>query len=103
MHRPRYRRRRHRTPRPGPPPAAARARDARADVPAAGAGAPRGAAPPGRRGGPADRVVFGMLRSYTDIVLVGAGTMRAEQYGPAELDEPTQRARLARGQTPVPP
>jgi riboflavin biosynthesis pyrimidine reductase len=57
----------------------------------------------GSLGGPADRVVFGLLRAYTDIVLVGAGTMRAEQYGPAELDEPTKRARIERGQTPVPP
>lgn len=32
--------------------------------------------------GPADRAVFGLLRSLADVVLVGAGTVRAEHYGP---------------------
>jgi riboflavin biosynthesis pyrimidine reductase len=57
----------------------------------------------GALGGPADRIIFGLLRSFADVVLVGAGTMREEQYGPARLDGQNRRARLARGQTPVPP
>jgi riboflavin biosynthesis pyrimidine reductase len=57
----------------------------------------------GALGGPADRVIFGLVRSFADVVVVGAGTMRAEQYGPAQLSEETRQARLARGQTPVPP
>jgi riboflavin biosynthesis pyrimidine reductase len=57
----------------------------------------------GALGGPADRIIFGLVRSYADVVLVGAGTMREEQYGPARLDEPSRQARVARGQSPVPP
>lgn len=57
----------------------------------------------GSLGGPADHVIFALLRSYADVVLVGAGTMRAEQYGPAKLGDEARRARIARGQTPVPP
>lgn len=34
-------------------------------------------------GGAGDKVVFGALRDLADIVLVGAGTARAERYGPA--------------------
>lgn len=34
-------------------------------------------------GGPADKVVFGALRAAADVVLVAAGTARAEGYGPA--------------------
>jgi riboflavin biosynthesis pyrimidine reductase len=37
----------------------------------------------GGLGGPADRRVFAALRSLADIVLVAAGTVRAETYGPA--------------------
>ena len=39
----------------------------------------------GRSGGlsgEADRQVFAMLRAITDVILVGAGTVRAEKYGP---------------------
>ena len=52
--------------------------------------------------GPADRALFVHLRSVADVVLVGAGTVRAEGYGPVEL---TARARgpSDRGQTEVPP
>jgi riboflavin-specific deaminase-like protein len=57
----------------------------------------------GALGGPADRHVFQVLRSLTDVVLVGAGTARAERYGPARLDGDVQRAREGRGQPPVPP
>ncbi len=39
----------------------------------------------GRSGGlsgPADRMVFTVLRSLADLILVGAGTARAERYRP---------------------
>ena len=35
-------------------------------------------------GGPADRAVFDSLRAAADVVLVGAATARAENYGPAK-------------------
>ena len=57
----------------------------------------------GALGGPADKALFPVLRSFADVVLVAAGTMRAEGYGPARLPEAMQATRRARGQTPVPP
>jgi len=39
----------------------------------------------GGLGGPADRKVFAALRSLADVVLVAAGTVRAENYGPARV------------------
>ena len=54
----------------------------------------------GRSGGlgnASDRAVFQQLRSYADVVLVGAGTVRAEGYGPpkrAELRVAVVSARL---------
>lgn len=39
----------------------------------------------GGLGGPADRKVFAALRSLADVVLVAAGTVRAESYGPAKV------------------
>ena len=39
----------------------------------------------GGLGGPADRKVFAALRSLADVVLVAAGTVRAETYGPAKV------------------
>jgi riboflavin biosynthesis pyrimidine reductase len=39
----------------------------------------------GSLGGVADRQLFSVLRSLADAVLVGAGTLRTEQYGPAPL------------------
>ncbi|AYF76235.1 pyrimidine reductase family protein [Nocardia yunnanensis] len=52
----------------------------------------------GRSGGlgtPADKQVFGLLRDLADVVLVGAGTVRAENYGAAHTDSEL-RARLHR-------
>ena len=34
----------------------------------------------GALGGPADKALFRVMRSLTDIVLVASGTMRAEKY-----------------------
>ena len=56
----------------------------------------------GGLGGPADKALFSVLRSFADVVLVAAGTMRAEQYGPAQASEPVQAARRLRGQAPIP-
>jgi riboflavin biosynthesis pyrimidine reductase len=56
----------------------------------------------GKLGGAADRRVFLAMRSSADVILVAAGTVRAEGYGPAELPAETQDARRRNGQTPVP-
>jgi riboflavin biosynthesis pyrimidine reductase len=44
----------------------------------------------GGLGGPADKRVFAAIRAVADFILVGAGTVRAENYGP-----PSVPARLA--------
>lgn len=59
----------------------------------------------GRSGGLGDendRLVFRTLRGVADVVLVGAGTVRAESYGPPRLPEATRARREARGQAPLP-
>lgn len=57
----------------------------------------------GALGGPADKQLFSVLRALADVVLVAAGTMRSEGYGPAILPPETQARRVARNQLPVPP
>jgi riboflavin biosynthesis pyrimidine reductase len=57
----------------------------------------------GALGGSADKELFSVLRSFADVVLVAAGTMRAEHYGPARLSDAMQDQRRQRGQRPVPP
>ncbi|MDQ6783345.1 MAG: pyrimidine reductase family protein [Actinomycetota bacterium] len=54
-------------------------------------------------GSPDDRLVFTALRALADVVLVGSGTARAENYGPALVASPARARRLERGQTPAPP
>lgn len=56
----------------------------------------------GSLSGPADRTVFQALRAAADIVLAGAGTVRAENYGRARLTDEQQAARQARGRPPLP-
>ncbi len=51
---------------------------------------------------PSDKQVFHLLRSLADVILVGAGTVRAESYGPPRLDDAEQDARRERGQSAVP-
>ena len=51
-------------------------------------------------GGPADRAAFMAMRAVTDAILVGAGTVRAENYGPVRLERAATERRLARGQAP---
>ena len=53
-------------------------------------------------GGPADRFVYRLLRSFADVVLVAAGTVRAENYKPALLYEEYVDARRTRGQADRP-
>lgn len=56
----------------------------------------------GAIGGPPDKRLFSFLRSLADVVLVGAGTARTEGYGRVRLSPDLQRARVARGQAPLP-
>jgi riboflavin biosynthesis pyrimidine reductase len=56
----------------------------------------------GGLGGPADKVVFSALRGVADVVMAGAGTVRAEGYGPARPTDAMRAARRARGQAEVP-
>ena len=53
----------------------------------------------GGLGGPGDQCVFHTLRALTDVVLVGAGTMRTEGHGPVRLDQ-AQQAQRQGGVTP---
>ena len=52
--------------------------------------------------GAADQQLLNLLRALTDVLLVGAGTVRAEGYGPIELSPDWQRRRTAAGQLPAP-
>ncbi len=52
--------------------------------------------------GPPDRQVFSLLRSLTDVVLVGAGTARAEGYRPAVVTPERSAVRRAGGLRPTP-
>lgn len=54
----------------------------------------------GALGGPGDREVFRAVRAVADVILVAAGTARAEEYGPVRLDERIRAARRAAGRTP---
>jgi riboflavin-specific deaminase-like protein len=59
----------------------------------------------GRSGGlgsPADRAIFLALRSCADVILVGAGTVRAEDYGPPRPTEAEQQRRIDEGRSPLP-
>ncbi|MGO9660777.1 MAG: pyrimidine reductase family protein [Acidimicrobiales bacterium] len=53
-------------------------------------------------GGPGDKLLFSVLRSLADVVLVGAGTVRVERYGPAKLPLEAQEIRQQRGQAALP-
>jgi riboflavin biosynthesis pyrimidine reductase len=56
----------------------------------------------GAIGGPVDRELFVALRAISDAVLVGAGTARAEHYGPAWLRADAVDRRRARSQADLP-
>ena len=55
----------------------------------------------GLSGGP-DKRVFGLLRMLCDALLVGAGTLRDEGYGPVRLSEERRSWRRANGLHPYP-
>jgi riboflavin biosynthesis pyrimidine reductase len=66
----------------------------------------------GGLGGPADKKVFAAIRSVADVILAGAGTVRAENYGPpsvparlaivsATLDLPLDARVFANGYRPI--
>jgi riboflavin biosynthesis pyrimidine reductase len=50
----------------------------------------------------ADREVFMILRGYADALMVGAGTLRHEGYGPVRLSEPVRRWRAEQGRSEQP-
>lgn len=57
----------------------------------------------GGLGTPADKSVFGILRELCDVVVVGAGTARAENYGGVQVSDEARARRTADGLAPVPP
>jgi riboflavin biosynthesis pyrimidine reductase len=52
--------------------------------------------------GAADKLVFGILRAACDVLLVGAGTLRHEGYGPVRLSADRRARRVAEGLPEVP-
>ena len=57
----------------------------------------------GGLGGPGDRQLFAVLRELADVIVVGAGTARAEKYGGATMSVAQRRRRRHRGQADTPP
>jgi riboflavin biosynthesis pyrimidine reductase len=57
----------------------------------------------GGLGGAGDRALFGLMRELADVVVVGAGTVRTENYSGAQLGAGERAARQDRGQAEVPP
>jgi len=57
----------------------------------------------GALGGDADRQVFRAVRAIADVVLVAAGTVRAEGYGPVRLADQVVAARTVAGRPAAPP
>lgn len=65
-----------------------------------------GATDDGRSGGLAgsgDRALFNLMRQSADVILVGAATVRIENYGGAQLSAAQRQVRQSRGQAEVPP
>ncbi|GAB3000181.1 pyrimidine reductase family protein [Mycobacterium bourgelatii] len=57
----------------------------------------------GGLGGSGDRLIFSVLRELADVVVVGAGTVRAEGYSGVRLDVGARQRRQARQQEEIPP
>ncbi|HZA09099.1 MAG TPA: pyrimidine reductase family protein [Mycobacterium sp.] len=57
----------------------------------------------GGLGGAGDRALFKVMREVADVVLVGAGTVRAENYSGAVLTVAGRQRRQRRGQGEIPP
>lgn len=65
-----------------------------------------GATDDGKSGGlagPGDRKLFMLMREAADVILVGAGTIRVENYSGAQFSVAQRRRRQDRGQAEVPP
>ena len=65
-----------------------------------------GATVDGRSGGlagPGDQTLFKVMREAADVIVVGAGTVRAENYSGAQLTVAGRQRRHDRGQSEVPP
>jgi riboflavin biosynthesis pyrimidine reductase len=56
----------------------------------------------GPLGGAADRAAFMAMRAACDVTLVGAGTVRVENYGPVKLEDGARTRRQERGQSELP-
>lgn len=56
----------------------------------------------GALGGEADGLAFSRLREWCDVVLVGASTVRVEDYGPPRPRAEARQRRTERGLQPVP-
>lgn len=56
----------------------------------------------GGLGGPADKAVFSALRGIADVIVAGASTVIAEDYGPSRPPSTIRRLRQDRGQAPSP-
>jgi riboflavin biosynthesis pyrimidine reductase len=72
----------------------------RANMIASADGASALAGKSGGLGGPADRMLFSVLRSLADVILVGAGTVRAEHYKPVAPSAVWSALRAGRPATP---
>lgn len=66
-------------------------------------GAATTASTSGGLGGAGDRRLFALQRELADVIVVGAGTARAENYGGARMSVAQRHRRQARGQGEVPP
>jgi riboflavin biosynthesis pyrimidine reductase len=73
----------------------------RANMVASGDGAATAAGKSEGISGEADKRIFGVLRALADVVLVGARTVRVEQYRPARVRDQYQAMRAAAGQAPT--
>ncbi len=73
----------------------------RANMVASADGAATAQGQSGALSGDADRQVFSVLRSLADVILAGAGTVRAERYRPVRPAEAW--AELRQGRPPTPP
>jgi riboflavin biosynthesis pyrimidine reductase len=65
-----------------------------------------GATDDGKAGGlagPGDRALFSRMRQEADVILVGASTVRIENYSGAQLPVAARQERQHRGQAEVPP
>jgi riboflavin biosynthesis pyrimidine reductase len=57
----------------------------------------------GGLGGPGDRAVFNLMRHCADVILMGAATVRIENYSGVQLSAAQRQERQRRGQAEVPP